>query len=60
MGEKKTEIVTDFIFLGSKITLEGVNVKDACSLEIIYEQPIQCIKKQTHHFDNKDPYNQKL
>ena len=31
-GRKKTETVTDFIFLGSKITVEGMKVKDACSL----------------------------
>ena len=33
--EKKVEAVTDFIFLGSKITLDGdcLKLKDACSLE---------------------------
>ena len=32
---EKVEAVTDFIFLGSKITLDGdcLKLKDACSLE---------------------------
>ena len=55
------ETVTDFIFLGSKITADG-----DCSHEIkrltpwkkIYDQPRQHIKKQTHFFANKDPSSQ--
>ena len=58
---EKIEIVTDFIFLGSKITTDG-----DCSHEIkmlvpwkkIYDQPRQCIKKQRHHFANKGHYSQ--
>ena len=51
------ETVTDFIFLGSKITAEG-----DCSHEIkrhlllgkkSYDKPKQCIKKQRHYFTNK-------
>ena len=51
------EIVTDFIFLGSKITADG-----DCSREIkktlntwkeSYNQPRQHIKKQRHFFVNK-------
>ena len=51
------ETVTDFIFLGSKITADG-----DCSHEIkrhlligkkSYDQPRQHIKKQRHHFANK-------
>jgi len=51
------ETVTDFIFLGSKITTDGY-----CSHEIqktlapwkkSYDQPRQRIKKQRHYFDNK-------
>ena len=54
---KKVEAVTDFIFLGSKITADG-----NCSHEIkrylflekkSYDKPRQCIKKQGHHFPNK-------
>ena len=55
------ETVTDFIFLGPKITA------DACSHEIkkmltpwkkSYDQPRQHIKKQRHYFANKSPSNQ--
>ena len=51
------ETVTDFIFLGSKITADG-----DCSLEIketfapwkkSHDQPGQHIKKQRHYFANK-------
>ena len=52
------ETVTDFIFLGSKITADG-----DCSQEIkrhlllgrkaMYDQPRQHIKKQRHYFANK-------
>ena len=53
------ETVTDFIFLGSKITADG-----DCSHEIktpwkkSYEKPRQHIKKQRHYFANKGLYNQ--
>ena len=50
------ETVTDFIFLGSKITVDG-----DCSHEIKrlipwkknYDKPSQCIKKQRHYFAAK-------
>ena len=51
------ETVTDFIFLGSKITVDG-----ECSHEIkkmlapwkkSYDQPRQHIEKQRHYFVNK-------
>ena len=56
------ETVTDFIFLGSKITADG-----DCSHEIkkmfapwkkSYGQPRQHIKKQRHYFSNKGPSSQ--
>ena len=56
------EMVTDFIFLGSKITEDG-----DCSHEIkrhlapwkrSYDQPRQLIKKQRHCCTNNDPYSQ--
>ena len=55
------ETVTDFIFLGSKITADGDcshEIKDACSLEENYDQPRQHIKKQRHYFANKGPSSQ--
>ena len=50
------ETVTDFIFLGYRITVDG-----DCSLEIktpapwkeSYDKPRQHIKKQRHHFVDK-------
>ena len=58
---EKVEAVTDFIFLGSKITRDS-----DCSQEIntlppwkeSYGQPRQSIKKQRHHFADNGPYSQ--
>ena len=54
---KTMKTVTDFIFLGSKITADG-----DCSHEIkrrlLHDQPGQHIKKQRHYFANKGPYSQ--
>ena len=55
------ETVSDFIFLGSKITADG-----DCSHEIkmlapwkkSYDQSRQHIKKQRHYFTNKGPSSQ--
>ena len=56
------ETMTDFIFLGSKITADG-----DCSHEIkrrllpckkSYDQPRQHIKKQRHYFANKGSSSQ--
>ena len=57
-----TETVSDFIFLGSKITADG-----DCSHEIkrhldpwkkSYDQPREHIKKQRHYFANTGPSSQ--
>ena len=58
---KQCERVTDFIFLGSKITADS-----NCSHEIntlapwkkSYDQPRQHIKKQRHYFVDKGPSSQ--
>ena len=58
---EKVETVTDFIFIGSKITADG-----NCSYEIMmlapwkksYDQPRQRIQKQRHYFVNKGPSSQ--
>ena len=58
---EKMEIVTEFIFLGFRITGDG-----DCSHEIktltlwkkSYDQPRQHIKKQRHYFANKGPSSQ--
>ena len=56
------ETLTDFIFLGSKITEDG-----DCSHEIktiapgkkCYDTPKQCIKKQRHYFADKGQFSQR-
>ena len=48
---KTMETVTDFIFLGFKITAD-----DDCSHG--YDQPRQLIKKQRYYFANKGPSSQ--
>ena len=59
---EKMETMTDFIFLGFKITADG-----DCSHEIqrclllgrkVMDQPRQHIKKQRHYFANKGPSSQ--
>ena len=57
------ETVTDFIFLGSKITADGdcshhLQVKTLFSWKKSYDQPRQHIKKQRHYFVNKGPSSQ--
>ena len=58
---EKVETVTDFIFLGSKITVDGDcghKIKRRLLLgKKSYDKPRQCIKKQRHHFA-KGLYNQ--
>ena len=44
IDEETMETVTDFIFLGSKITADG---------EKSYDQPRQHIKKERHHLADK-------
>ena len=36
----------------------AMKLKDTCSLEEIFEQPRQHIKKQRHYFANKGPSSQ--
>ena len=60
-GEKMEE-VTDVLFLGSKITVDG-----DCSHEIRRQVLLgmkgmtsldkPCVEKQRHHFANKGPYS---
>ena len=55
------ETVTDFIFLGSKITAEGDcshEIKTLAPWERSYDQPRQHIKNQSHYFANKCPSSQ--
>ena len=52
----KMETVTDFIFLGFKITVDqncSHEIETLSSWKKIYDKPRQHIKKQRHHFANK-------
>ena len=54
------ETVTDFIFLGSKITADGDcshEIKRCLLLGRKTDQSRQHIKKQRHYFANKGPYS---
>ena len=57
------ETVKDFIFLGSKITVDGDCGREIkrtlASWKERYDKPRQHIKKQRHHFANKGPCSQK-
>ena len=58
---EKLETVTDFIFLGSKITADcdcSHEIKILAPWKKSYDKSRQCIKKQRHHFDKKGSYNQ--
>jgi len=53
--------VTDFIFLGSKITADG-NCSHEIKRRLLFgekscDKPRQHIKQQRHHFANKGPYS---
>ena len=62
IDEETMETVTDFTFLGSKITADGDcshEIKKCLLLEKkTYDQPRQHIKKQRHYFANKSPSSQ--
>ena len=52
------ETMTDFIFLGSKITADGDcshEIKTLVSWTKSYDKPRQHIKKQRRYFTNKGP-----
>ena len=58
---KTMETVTDFVFMGSKITADGDcnhEIKMLASWKKIYDKPREHIKKQRHYFANKGPSSQ--
>ena len=58
---EKLEVVTDFLFLGSKMNVDGDcshEIKTTASWQESYDKPRQCVKKQRNHFANKGPYSQ--
>ena len=61
IDEETMETVRDFIFLGSKITIDDDcrrEIKTLVSWRKSYDQPRQHIKKQRHYFANKGPSSQ--
>ena len=55
------ETVTDFIFLGSNITMNSDfshKIKTLAPWKKSYDKPRLHIKKQRHHFADKGPYSQ--
>ena len=62
IGGKTMETVTDFIFLGSKITADGDRSHEIKKMfapwKKSYDKPRQHIKKQRHYFANKSLYGQ--
>ena len=58
---EKVETVTDFIFLGSKITADSDcshEIKTLAPWKKSYDKPRQHIKKQQHYLVNKGPSSQ--
>ena len=57
----KVEAVTDFTFLGSKITADSDwnhEIKTFAPEKEIYDKPRQHVKKKKHYFADKGPYSQ--
>ena len=58
IDEENVEALQDFIFLGSKITVDGDcshEIKTLAPWKKSYDQLRQHIKKQRHYFANKGP-----
>ena len=61
IDREKVETVADFIFLGSKITVDSDcshKIKTLAPWKKIYDQPRQHIKKQRHYFADKGTSSQ--
>ena len=62
IDEETMETVTDFIFLGSKITADGdcsEIKKTLAHWKKSYDKPRQSIKKQSHYTADKGQYSQR-
>ena len=58
---EKVETLAYFLFLGSKITVDGDcrhEIKTRLLPRRKLDKPRQCIKRQKHHFTNKGPSHQ--
>ena len=63
MKGEKVEAKTDFIFLDSKITMDGDcshKIKTLASWKENYDKHRQHVKNQRHHFANKSLYIQNM
>ena len=58
---EKAEVVTDFLFLGSKITVDGDcshDIKRQLLLSRKAMTKLDCVEKQRHYFAYKGPSSQ--
>ena len=58
---EKVEVLTDFLFLGSKITADGDyshEIRRRLLWQESYDNPRQCVEKQRHYSDDKGSYSQ--
>ena len=58
---KMVEAVTDFLFLGYKITADGGcshEIRTTSSWQESDDKHRQCVEKQRHYSANKGPYSQ--
>ena len=58
---EKVEVVTDFLFLGSKITVDGdynheLRRQLLLGRQESYDKPRQCAEKQRYYSTDKGPY----
>ena len=57
----KVEVVMDFLFLGSKITVDGDcrhEIRTIASWQESNDKPIKCVEKQRQYSADEDPYHQ--
>ena len=58
---EKGKVVTDFLYLGSKITADGNcshEIRRLASCQESDDKPRQCAEKQRHYTADKGPYSQ--
>ena len=57
---EKVEVMTDFLFLGFKITADGDCSHEIKRCLLLGRKARQHVKKQRHHFANKGPSSQTM
>ena len=60
MGEKWKQLQTSFSWAPKSLwtVTAAMKLKDTVPWNESYDKPRQCIKKQRHHFTDKDSYSQ--